>query len=113
MLTLGVISAPGYKIVLFFHIADGRALSDPTFAYGDLFSVLPNTRRRALRPVARHAADSDRYLINPAMIVLLIAGIVVLDHQRQRLEGRQFVVVWGFIAIIALLRHPARFFAPR
>lgn len=55
----------------------------------------------------------DRVLINPAMIILLIAGIVVLATSGSVWKGSQFFVVWGFIAIIALFGIQHGFFAPQ
>ena len=55
----------------------------------------------------------DRVLVNPAMIILLIAGIVVLATSGSVWKGSQFFVVWGFIAIIALFGVQHGFFAPQ
>jgi uncharacterized membrane protein len=111
MLTLGAIYSPGYKIALFFHIAAVVALG-PTFAYGVLFSVLPKYPRSAPALLAG-MRKIDRVLINPAMIILLIAGIVVLATSGSVWKGSQFFVVWGFIAIIALFGVQHGFFGPR
>ena len=111
MLTLGAIYSPGYKIALFFHIAAVVALG-PTFAYGVLFSVLPKYPRSAPALLAG-MRKIDRVMVNPAMIILLIAGIVVLATSGSVWKGSQFFVVWGFIAIIALFGVQHGFFAPQ
>ena len=111
MLTLGAIYSPGYKIALFFHIAAVVALG-PTFAYGIIFSVLPKYPRSA-PALLDSMRRIDRYMINPAMIILLIAGIVVLASSGSVWKGSQFFVVWGFIAIIALFGVQHGFFAPQ
>jgi Predicted integral membrane protein (DUF2269) len=111
MLTLGAIYSPGYKIALFFHIVAVVALG-PTFAYGVLFSVLPRYPRSAPALLAG-MRKIDRVMINPAMIILLIAGIVVLATSGSVWKGSQFFVVWGFIAIIALFGVQHGFFAPQ
>jgi hypothetical protein len=111
MLTLGAIYSPGYKIALFFHIAAVVALG-PTFAYGVLFSVLPKYPRSAPALIAG-MRKIDRVMINPAMVILLIAGIVVLATSGSVWKGSQFFVVWGFIAIIALFGIQHGFFGPK
>jgi hypothetical protein len=111
MLTLGAIYSPGYKIALFFHIAAVVALG-PTFAYGVLFSVLPKYPRSAPALLAG-MRKIDRVMVNPAMIILLIAGIVVLATSGRVWKGSQFFVIWGFIAIIALFGLQHGFFAPK
>ncbi|MFT3865401.1 MAG: hypothetical protein QM729_14100 [Solirubrobacterales bacterium] len=111
MLSVAMIGDPGYKIALFFHILGVVALG-PTFAYGVLFSVLPKYPRSAPALIAG-MRKIDRVMINPAMIVLLIAGIVVLATSGSVWKGSQFFVVWGFLAIIALFGLQHGFFAPR
>ena len=111
MLTLGAIYSPGYKIALFFHVAAVVALG-PIFAYGVLFSVLPKYPRSAPGLIAA-MRKIDRVVINPAMIVLLIAGVVVLATSGSVWKGSQFFVVWGFLAIIALFGIQHGFFAPK
>ena len=111
MLTFGAIYSPGYKSALFFHIAAVVALG-PTFAYGVLFSVLPKYPRSAPALIAG-MRKIDRVMVNPAMIVLLIAGIVVLATSGSVWKGSQFFVIWGFIAIIALFGLQHGFFGPQ
>jgi hypothetical protein len=111
VLTLGAIYSPGYKIALFFHIAAVVALG-PTFAYGVLFSILPKYPRSAPALIAG-MRKIDRVMINPAMVILLIAGIVVLATSGSVWKGSQFFVVWGFIAIIALFGIQHGFFGPK
>ncbi|MDX6654049.1 MAG: hypothetical protein QOH18_759 [Solirubrobacterales bacterium] len=111
MLTLGAIYSPGYKIALFFHIAAVVALG-PTFAYGVLFSVLPKYPRSAPALLAG-MRKTDRLLVNPGMILLLVAGIIVLATSGSVWKGSQFFIVWGFLAIIALFGVQHGFFGPQ
>jgi hypothetical protein len=110
-MALAMIGDSGYKIALFFHIL-GVVLLGATFGYGILFSVLPKYPRAAPALIAG-MRKVDRVLINPAMILLLIAGIVVLATSGSVWKGSQFFVVWGFIAIIALFGVQHGFFAPQ
>lgn len=111
MLPPAMIGDPGYKIALFFHILAVVALG-PTFAYGALFSVLPKYPRSA-SALIDGMRRIDRYMVNPAMVVLLIAGIVLLATSGSVWSGSQFFVVWGFLAIIALFGLQHGFFAPQ
>ena len=110
-MALAMIGDSGYKIALFFHIL-GVVLLGATFGYGILFSILPKYPRSAPALIAG-MRKVDRVLINPAMILLLVAGIVVLATSGSVWKGSQFFVVWGFLAIIALFGIQHGFFAPQ
>lgn len=110
-MALAMIGDAGYKIALFFHIM-GVVLLGASFGYGVLFSVLPKYPRSASALIAG-MRKVDRVLINPAMILLLVAGIVVLATSGSVWKGSQFFIVWGFIAIIALFGVQHGFFAPQ
>jgi hypothetical protein len=110
-MALAMIGDAGYKIFLFFHIM-GVVLLGASFGYGILFSVLPKYPRSAPALIAG-MRKVDRVLINPAMILILVAGIVVLATSGSVWKGSQFFVVWGFLAIIALFGVQHGFFAPQ
>jgi uncharacterized membrane protein len=112
MLDLGAIYDGGYKVALFFHIIAVVVALGPTFGYGVFFSVLPKYPRAA-PALIEGMRRVDRYLVNPGMILLLIAGIVLLADSSSVWKGSQFFVIWGFIAIIALFGVQHGFFAPR
>jgi hypothetical protein len=106
----------GYKVALFFHIIAVVVAFGPTFGYGVFFSVLPKYPRAA-PALIEGMRRVDRYLVNPGMILLLIAGIVLLADSSvggsNVWSGSNFFIVWGFIAIIALFGVQHGFFAPR
>jgi uncharacterized membrane protein len=102
----------GYKIFLFLHIIAVVVALGPTFGYGIFFSVLPRYPRSAPALIAG-MRKTDRLLVNPGLILLLIAGIVLLADGSKIWDGSDFFIVWGFIAIIALLGLQHGFFAPR
>src|ERR1700744_97653 len=110
-MALAMIGDAGYKIALFFHILAVVVALGPTFGYGVMFSVLPNYPRAAPALIAG-MRKVDRLLVNPGMILLLIAGIVLLATSGSVWKGSQFFVVWGFLAIIALFGVQHGFFAP-
>src|ERR1700744_5273902 len=111
-MALAMIGDAGYKIALFFHILAVVVALGPTFGYGVMFSVLPRYPRAA-PALIDGMRRIDRYLVNPGMVLLLVAGIVVLATSGSVWKGSQFFVVWGFIAIIALFGLQHGFFGPQ
>jgi Predicted integral membrane protein (DUF2269) len=111
-MALAMIGDAGYKIALFFHIIAVVVALGPTFGYGVMFSVLPKYPRAAPALIAG-MRKVDRVLVNPGMILLLVAGIIVLATSGSVWKGSQFFVVWGFLAIIALFGVQHGFFAPQ
>lgn len=116
MLPLGSYLDAGYKIALFLHIIAVVVALGPTFGYGVFFSVLPKYPRSA-PALIEGMRRIDRFLVNPGLVILLIAGIVLLADSSiggtNLWDGSDFFVVWGFIAIIALFGVQHGFFAPR
>jgi hypothetical protein len=112
MLSLATLIDPGYKIFLFLHILAVVVALGPTFGYGIFFSVLPKYPRAAPALIAG-MRKIDRLLVNPGMIVILIAGIVLIATSSSYWSGSQFFIVWGFIAIIALFGIQHGFFGPQ
>lgn len=55
----------------------------------------------------------DRYLVNPGMAILLIAGIVLLAASDSVWETSDFFVAVGFLAIIVLFGLQHGFFQPQ
>jgi Predicted integral membrane protein (DUF2269) len=111
-MALAVYNGSGYKVALFLHILAVVVALGPTFGYGIFFSVLPKYPRSAPALIAG-MRKTDRLLVNPGMIVLLIAGIVLLATSGSVWKGSQFFVVWGFLAIIALFGVQHGFFGPQ
>jgi uncharacterized membrane protein len=109
---LASIVDPGYKIALFLHILAMVLAFGPTFGYALFFSVAPQYPRAAPAILAG-VQKCDRYLVNPGMIVLLIAGIYLLSASDGAWDGGDAFVVVGFIAIIALFGLQHGFFQPQ
>src|ERR1700761_8880959 len=109
---IAMIGDAGYKIFLFFHILAVVLAFGPTFGYGVLFTVLPKYPRAAPALIAG-MRKIDRVLVNPGMVVLLIAGILLLATSGSVWKGSQFFVIWGFLAIIALFGLQHAFFGPQ
>jgi uncharacterized membrane protein len=101
---------PGYKIALFLHILAVVLAFGPTFGYALFFSVAPQ-HPRAVPAILAGVQKCDRYLVNPGMIVLLLAGIFLLVDGDWE-SGEAFVTV-GFLAIIVLFGFQHAFFQPQ
>ncbi|HWC48382.1 MAG TPA: DUF2269 family protein [Solirubrobacterales bacterium] len=100
----------GYSVGLFIHIAAVVLAFGPTFAYGIIFSVMPSHPRSA--PALFDAIRKvDNYLVNPGMLVVLIAGIYLMSDGNW--DGSEAFIAVGFIAIIALFGLQHAFFRPQ
>jgi predicted integral membrane protein DUF2269 len=100
----------GYGIGLFIHVMAVVLAFGPTFAYGIVFSVLPRHPQSA--PALFEAIRKvDDYLVNPAMFVVLLAGIYLMADGHWG-GGEAFIVV-GFVAIVALMGLQHAFFRPQ
>jgi uncharacterized membrane protein len=111
MLTFGSIVDPGYKIALFFHVVAVVVAFGPTFAYALILSVAPQYPR-ATPAILEGVQRVDRYLVNPGMVILLVAGIVLLASSGGVWDGSQAFIIVGFIAIIALFGMQHGYFQP-
>ena len=100
----------GYKFALFLHILAVVLAFGPTFGYALFFSVLPQ-HPRATPAILAGIQKTDRYLVNPGMIVLLLAGIYLLAEGPWR--GSETFVGVGIAAIIVLFGLQHGFFQPQ
>ena len=107
---LATIVDPGYKFALFLHILAVVLAFGPTFGYGFFFSVAPQYPR-ATPAILAGIQKVDRYLVNPGMIVLLLAGIYLLADGPW--EGSDAFISVGFLAIIVLFGLQHGFFGPK
>jgi hypothetical protein len=100
----------GYGIGLFIHVLAVVVAFGPTFAYGFVFSVLPRYPRSA--PALFEAIRKvDDYLVNPAMFVVLLAGIYLLADGHW--SGSEAFIAVGFVAIVVLMGLQHAFFRPQ
>jgi uncharacterized membrane protein len=103
---------PGYKIALFLHILAVVLAFGPTFGYAFFFSVAPQYPR-ATPAILAGVQKVDRYLVNPGMVVLLLAGIGLLTASDGVWDTSDVFVAVGFVAIIALFGLQHGFFQPQ
>jgi len=107
---LATIVDPGYKIALFLHILAVVLAFGPTFGYPFFFSVTPQFPR-ATPAILAGIQKADRYLVNPGLIVVLLAGIYLLADGPWE-AGDAFISV-GFLMIIILFGLQHAFFRPQ
>ena len=108
---LATIVDPGYKIALFLHILAVVLAFGPTFGYAFFFSVSPQYPR-ATPAIMAGIQKVDKYLVNPGMVVLLLAGIYLLADEPVWETSDAFISV-GFVAIIVLIGLQHAFFQPK
>lgn len=100
----------GYSVGLFIHILAVVLAFGPTFAYGIIFSVMPDHPRSA--PALFDAIrKTDRYLVDPGMIVVLLVGIYLMAEGNW--DGSEAFIAVGFVAIIVLFGLQHAFFRPQ
>lgn len=101
---------PGYKFAVFLHILAVVLAFGPTFGYALFFSVAPQYPR-AVPAILSGVQRCDRYLVNPGMIVLLLAGLYLLSDGPW--ETSDAFIGVGFLAIIVLFGLQHAFFQPQ
>jgi uncharacterized membrane protein len=108
---LATIVDPGYKIALFLHILAVVLAFGPTFGYGFFVAAAEGNSPRSVPTVLRGVQMVDRFLVQPGLIVLLLAGIYLLADGPWE-AGDAFISI-GFLAIIVLFGLSHGFFRPQ
>ena len=103
---------PGYKIALFVHILAVVLAFGPTFGYALFFSVAP-TYPAATPAILAGVQKCDKYLVNPGMVILLLAGIGLLVASDGVWKTSQAFVGVGILAILVLFGLQHGFFQPQ
>jgi uncharacterized membrane protein len=100
----------GYKLVLFLHIVAVVVAFGPTFGYA-FFSSMSEKYPRATPALLAGIQKCDRYLVNPGMIVLLLAGLFLLSDGPWK--GSNAFIGVGIAAILVLFGLQHGFFTPQ
>lgn len=108
---LASIVDPGYKIALFLHILAVVLAFGPTFGYGFFVAAAEGSAPRSVPTVLRGVQMVDRYLVQPGLIVLLLAGIYLLVDGDW--EANEAFISIGFLAIFVLFGLSHGFFRPQ
>jgi uncharacterized membrane protein len=111
-MALASIVDPGYKIALFLHILAVVLAFGPTFGYALFFSVV-SQHPKAAPAILSGVQKCDRYLVNPGMIVLLLAGIALLIASDGAWDTSDVFVGVGILAILVLFGLQHGFFQPQ
>ncbi len=99
-----------YSVGLFIHVLAVVVAFGPTFGYGLIFS-LSGKYPRATPALFEATRKVDRYLLEPGMIVILLAGIYLLAEGPW--ESSEAFITIGFLAIIVLFGMQHGFFRPQ
>jgi len=110
MFPLMLATITGYSVGLFLHTLAVVLAFGPTFGYALFFSVAPQFPR-ATPALLAGVQKTDRYLVNPGMIVLLLAGLYLLSDGPWEMSDT-FISV-GFLTILALFGLQHGFFGPK
>jgi uncharacterized membrane protein len=100
-----------YNVGLFIHVLAVVLAFGPTFGYGFFIGFADSRAPAAVPTVLRAAQLTDRFLVTPAMVVLLAAGIYLLA--KGDISASESWVTVGFVAIIVLFGMVHGFFGPR
>jgi uncharacterized membrane protein len=104
------ITDPGYKIALFLHVLAVVVGFGPTFAYA-LFTTVSRKYPRSTPALLEAIQRSDRYLVTPGMVLVLVAGIYLLVDGDW--EENEAFISTGFVAIVLLIGLQLLFFMPQ
>lgn len=100
----------GYDVVLFIHILAVVVGLGVTFGYGVFMTLVQESSPRSLPAIYRAAMMSDRMLVTPALIVILVAGVWLMSD---RWDGSESWIAVGLVAVVALLGMTHGYFRPR
>ncbi len=100
----------GYGIGLFIHVLAVVLTFGPTFAYGIFIGVAERSAPRSVPTVLRGIQATDRYLVRPGLIVVLLAGVYLLIDGH--ISASESWVSVGFVAIVVLFGMVHGFFKP-
>jgi predicted integral membrane protein DUF2269 len=89
----------GYQVVLAVHLMAVVVAFGVMFAYPIVFAVGARTDPRSLPVLHRIQYSIERVLINPGLLLVLIAGIYLASDGH---HWSEFFVQWGLLAVIVI-----------
>ena len=101
----------GYGVGLFIHILAVVVGLGTTFGYGFFMAFAERNAPRSIPAVYRASQLSDRFLVTPALIVILVAGIYLLSDGPYSASDSWVSV--GFLAILILFGMIHGYLGPR
>lgn len=106
-----VATITAYGVGLFIHVLAVVLAFGPTFGYGFFVATAERDDPRSVPTVLRAIQRVDRFLVQPGLLVVLIAGIYLLA-KADISAGESWVGV-GFLAIIVLFGLSHGLFRPQ
>lgn len=100
----------GFSIGLFIHVLAVVLTFGPTFGYAFFIGAAEGSAPRSVPAVLRGIQQTDRFLVQPGLIVVLLAGIYMLIDAD--ISASESWVSAGFVAIVALFAMSHGFFRP-
>ena len=100
----------GYGVGLFIHVLAVVLTFGPTFGYGFFIATAEANDPRSVPTVLRGIQKVDRFLVQPGLIVILLAGIYLLAEAD--IDAGESWVTVGFVAILVLFGMSHGFFRP-
>ncbi len=88
-----------YDVVLAVHIMAVVVAFGVTFAYPIIFSVGARSDPRSLPVLHRISYTVERLLVNPGLLLVLIAGIYLASKGH---HWSEFFVQWGLAAVVVI-----------
>ena len=93
------VATSAYEIVLALHIIGVVVAFGVTFAYPIMFAVGANAQPRALPLLHRIEYTTERWLVNPGLLVVFAAGIYLASDGH---HWSAFFVQWGFAVVFVI-----------
>jgi uncharacterized membrane protein len=100
-----------YNVGLFIHVLAVVVAFGPTFGFGFFIGFADNKAPAAVPAVLRAVNLTNQYLVTPAMVVVLAAGIYLLS--KGDISASESWVQVGFVAIAVLFGLIGGYFVPR
>jgi Predicted integral membrane protein (DUF2269) len=92
-------AASFYDVVLGVHVMAVVVAFGVVFAYPIMYAVGARHGARSMPLLHRIEYTTERYLINPALLLVLLAGIYLASKGH---HWSEFFVQWGFAAVIVI-----------
>ncbi len=88
-----------YDVVLAVHIMAVVVAFGATFAYPIMFAVAAKRDPRGLPLLHRISYTIERFLVNPGLLLVLVAGIYLASNSH---HWSEFFVQWGLGAVVVI-----------
>jgi uncharacterized membrane protein len=107
------VAITGYEIGLFLHVTAVVLAFGPTFGYAFFQAVTERTNPRGVPTMWRATEAASKYLVNPAGLVVLLAGLYLVIDGDSPWEFSDAFVGVGIVAILILLGLVGAVFTPQ